>query len=365
MQQAGENISNLLLYKIAKYMKLKILMPSLVHMQNKISISDNLTINEISNEFLQKTQNYSDLNKIYNEKFIHEANSGELKSVFKYSYKIKFNQKIKHYFKRLSNDPENIYQNFGKTRYNMIKDRIKKKIKIIKVEKFIEKYSIKSIEDTKFFYFPLASEPEARILASAPYHSNQIVLIENIAKSIPIDSLLYVKEHPLQKIKYWRNIEDYKKIIALPNVKLVHPDAKSEDLLLKCQGVITISGGTGFEALFHKKPVFLFADEFYDVLSSVTKIDSISKLPKYIHEGLKNFKFDNNEFNIFMESFDKHTISIPYHILIKEGNAISSIQEYDGDFDLTMSVFQKFYQKYKIHFELMAKTNSFKNLTIK
>jgi hypothetical protein len=181
-------------------------------------------------------------------------------------------------------------------------------------------------------------------------------LIENIAKSIPIGFVLYVKEHPVQKIKLWRAIDDYKKIINIPNVKLVHPSVSNQDLISKSQGVIAISGGTGFEAIFYKKPVILFADEYYDVLSMVTKIKTITTLPGYIANALSNFKFDNKELDAFMRAFNEQSLSVPYHSIMNDGDVLSSIQRYERDFNLTMQQYQKFYESYKNYFELIAKT---------
>ena len=186
---------------------------------------------------------------------------------------------------------ENIYKNLGKTRFNMFQYRIKNHFEVKNRKRYLDQQSINFIEDKKFLYFPLASEPEAHILINSSFFSNQITLIENIAKSIPVDTVLYVKEHPIQKAKLWRPIEDYKKISSIPNVKLVHPNTNNQELIAKSQGVIVISGSTGFEALFHKKPVILFSQDHYDSLSMVTKIDSITNLPHHIRDSIQNFEF--------------------------------------------------------------------------
>ena len=121
---------------------------------------------------------------------------------------------------------------------------------------------------------------------NTPFYTNQINLVETIAKSIPINYVLYVKEHPFQKHKSWRSIDDYKKIKNIPNVRFLHPNVNAQEVLEKSQGVITISGATGFEALFYHIPIIMFGDEYYDKLSMVTKIktfDELSyKIQKYI-----------------------------------------------------------------------------------
>lgn len=357
MQQAGENISNLLLYRIAKKMKIKILMPNLIHMHNRIIISDNIGSREIVDEFKKLMKNFTDESEIYDEEFIKKINLIETVNIqLKFKSNSTFSQKIKHYIKRLSQDPEPIYKNIGKTKLKIIKYKYQNHFEIKKRKQFLDNKSIKSIEDKKFIYYPLQSEPEAKVLTESPFYSNQIALIENIAKSIPIDLILYVKEHPVQKTKLWRPIEDYKKILALPNVKLVHSNINSQELISKSQGVIVINGSVGFEGLFHKKPIILFGDEYYDKLSMVTKITSLTTLPNVISNALSNFKFNNKELNALMQSVDNQTISIHYASIIKDGVVLSSIQRNGNDFNLTIKHFQKFYDTHKNHFELIAQT---------
>lgn len=357
-QYVGENISNLLLYKIAKKMGIKALMPVPVYLHNKIVISDNFFGREISDEFKKIMANFDNSSEIYNEELIKKQNLAQTVNV-QASYKYgtsNFSQKLNHYIKRLSHNPEPIYKNFGKTRFKMIKHRLRTHFEIKKRKNFLDMNSIYAIEDKKFIYFPLQSEPEAKILTTSPFYSNQITLVENIAKSIPIDSILYVKEHPIQKEKSWRTIDDYKKIISIPNVKLVHPSVNSQELISKSQAVITISGAVGFEALFYKKPVILFAEEYYDKLSMVTKIKTFSKLSDNIRNSLSNFKFNNKELNALMQAFDNQTISVPYFSMIKDGIVLSSAQRHEKNFNLTMQYFQKFYDTHRNHFELIAQT---------
>ena len=357
MQQAGENISNLLLYRIAKKMKIKILMPIPVHTHNTIIISDNIGSREISDEFKKLMKDFTNESKIYDEEFIKKSNLIETVNVqLKFNSNTTFSQKINHYIKRLSHNPEPIYKNIGKTKLKMIKYKYQNHFEIKKRKQFLDNKSIKSIEDKKFVYYPLQSEPEAKVLTESPFYSNQIALIENIARSIPIDLVLYVKEHPIQKTKLWRTIEDYNKILALPNVKLVHPSVNSQELISKSQGVIVINGSVGFEGLFYKKPIILFGDEYYDELSMVTKITSLTTLPDSISNALSNFKFNNKELNALMQAVNDQTISIPYFSIIKDGVVLSSIQRNENDFNLTTKHFQKFYDTHKNHFELIAQT---------
>ena len=122
-QYVGENISNLLLYKIAKSMGIKVLMPLAVNFHNKILIADNLVGREISNEFNKLIKNFEKPLQNFNEDFIRERNLAEtLKVLHSYEYGTKgLSQKFGHYVKRLSSDPEPVYKNIGKTKWKMSK----------------------------------------------------------------------------------------------------------------------------------------------------------------------------------------------------------------------------------------------------
>ena len=201
----------------------------------------------------------------------------------------------------------------------------------------------------------MQSMPEAKVLTISPFYSNQITLIENIAKSIPINTILYVKEHPIQKTKLWRSVEFYKKIVTIPNVKLIHPSVNSQELIANTKAVVLISGGTGFEAIFHKKPVILFSDEIYEELSTVTKVSKFDNLHKEISDAIKNYKFNIKEINALMKVIEKHAITIPYFEIIKEGVTLSAIQRNKKNPQLTLQYFKKFHEKYEKSFEQYAK----------
>ena len=358
MQQVGENVSNILLYRITKKMKIKVLMPVPIHMHNTFIMSEDNEVREITEGFKKLMNKVVDESKIYDENFIKKSSRQESLNVqLKYNYKnSNFSQKINHYIKRLTQNPEPIYMNIGKTKLKVIKYKFQKYFETKKRHKFLINESIKEIKDKKFIYYALQSEPEGRTLMDTPFYSNQITLIENIAKSIPVDSVLYVKEHPVQKTKLGRPIEDYKKIIALPNAKLIHSSIDSQELISKSQGVAVISGSVGFEALFYKKPIILFGDEYYDKLSMVTKIVTLNTLPNVISNALSNFKFNNNELNALMQSINEQTISVSYYSIIKDAVVLSSIQRNKKDFNLTIKHFQEFYNKHENDFELISQT---------
>ena len=211
----------------------------------------------------------------------------------------------------LKSDNSNIkthYTYFGRTKKKVLFDAIlsrviKKKVRSL----FLEKNSLLKIDDSKFVYFPLQVDPDRNLLLGSPYLTNQLESIRHIAKSLPVDYNLFVKEHPGQK-REWRNISFYKEILDIPNVKLIHPSVSSEELYKKCSLVITSGGSSGFEASFFQKPTIVFSDTIYNRLDCVSKINNIEDLPSVINESLNKEVFSNDldRFLVFLDknSFD-------------------------------------------------------------
>ena len=139
----------------------------------------------------------------------------------------------------------------------------------------------------KFVFFPLHTEIDRTLLITAPFYINQIEAVQNIAKSIPINYKLVVKEHPFQGDRGWRSASDYKDIMNIPNVILVHPSFSNEKLYKNCSLLITIAGTAGFEVTFYGKPVITFVDLNYSILPSVTTLKNPHELPALIRESLK------------------------------------------------------------------------------
>jgi len=144
-------------------------------------------------------------------------------------------------------------------------------------------------------------------MMNAPFYTDQKSVITNIAKSLPIDYELYVKEHPFMREVNWREISYYKQIMNLPNVKLIHPSVSHNDLIEKSSLVISVSGTGGLEAAFFNKPSITFTDQSgYSVLSSVYTITSYSELPLAIKKSLKT-EVNISDLNKYVDYFEKYS----------------------------------------------------------
>lgn len=185
---------------------------------------------------------------------------------------------IKLYFELLTYNKDKKY---ALLRPKSIKERLKDFIKILTVNSkrkniFFDKLD----EKEKYLLFPLHVQPEVTTLVFAQEYVDQIKTVLEIIKYLPDDYLLYVKEHP-SMFKY-RSIKEYEELRRNPKIKLVSPEVSMKNLILYSEGVITLTGTAGYEAILLNKPVYLLGKVFYQIYPSVYKIKKIEEFSKII-----------------------------------------------------------------------------------
>jgi len=252
------------------------------------------------------TEKFSkDYDKINLETFYQKFNyPKQLKKFVKEQEKIDRFEQLSYLFKfLLSSDKKRtkVYTHFGKSRLKVLSKIRSLSSQKRKITKYVEEHTIRSVESSKpFVYFPLHSEPEKALLLDAPYYSNQVDVIYNIAKSLPVGFTLLVKDHIVPKI-LGRSVTFYEQIINLPNVKLLHPTVERDEILKNCSIVITIVGSSGLEAAFFNKPSIIMGDTHYSSLPSVIRIKSIEEISKTIESALK-LKVNKSDLQKFVSS---------------------------------------------------------------
>lgn len=109
------------------------------------------------------------------------------------------------------------------------------------------------LDTRRIVYFTLQQEPESSTLVMAPYATNQVAQLRELALSLPADTQLVVKEHIWAL--YGRPPGFYEQIAAIPNVTLVHPSVSSLELIRRADLVCVITSSAGYEAAVLGKPV--------------------------------------------------------------------------------------------------------------
>ena len=215
---------------------------------------------------------------------------------------------IKFLFSKNSSE-KFLYTYYGRTKFNVLKFMLSSFFQTYFRKRFINNNLEKNPKiNSPFIYFPLGVDLEKNLLIDSPLYNNQIEIIRIIAKSIPINYELWIKESPGQMTRNWRSISDYKKIINLPNVRVFHPDCSNSELIQGSSLVITIAGSSGMEAAIYQKPAIVFSDTLYSHLSCVTRIREIENLSEEIKIALKK-SVDVNEINKFLQTIEKNSVS--------------------------------------------------------
>ncbi len=146
-----------------------------------------------------------------------------------------------------------------------------------------KKHYTKPDYSKKYVYYPLHYQPEASTIVCAQKYEKQLYYIDSWAKSLPADTVLYVKEH--HALIGHRDISFYRELKKYPNVFLIDPLESSRKLIESAQAVTTLTGTAGWEAMLLRKPVFIAGNIFFDDAPGVIKVDDI--MGQYLPNILK------------------------------------------------------------------------------
>lgn len=150
---------------------------------------------------------------------------------------------------------------------------------------------LEEFEGFEKYLFPIHYEPEAILSYYDPRFGNQVHIIESIAKQLPLNSVLLVKEHPSQMgalmLKKYAEIRK-----TYSNVAFIRAEVDSVSLLKLCKAMITICGSLGLESIIHNKPTIVLSNIYYDSHPDVYKLKTVEELKDVL---LSELKIPNDE----------------------------------------------------------------------
>ncbi len=285
---------------------------SKIFLNKKIKKFTNHNSNEFIKNFKTKiSSDYKTAAPSFYSKFSFIKNS-YLKFYIYYILKIIYNFFLGSAFKKsiiLHKEINSSLQNISILKFNYLE--FKAVIKKIKLSSYYSKISIKPELNKKYIYFASAYQPE---FTNSPYGGNffdQISTIKLISKSIPDDVMIYYKEHPaifnphpMQSGHKNRSHEYYKELSLIKNLKFIDIGHDSFELIDNSILVATISGQTGVEACFRKKPCIVFSNTWYSKLNGVFVIKSYNKL-KNEFNNIIDFKSFSEEEDFLDDFYNK------------------------------------------------------------
>lgn len=193
-------------------------------------------------------------------------------------------------------------------------DGIRRKLRMLRG--YDDLYDVPSW-DEPFAYYPLHFEPEIATLLLGSFWTDQINLIRQIARSLPVGHSLYVKDHPV--MLGYRPRWYYQQLKKIPNVKLLPPDVNSFELIRHSKLVTTISGTAGWEAVIFGKPVITFGDVYYNALSTVTRCSDIEQLPALVQREIQHHEPNEDELRDFVAAILEDSEELALHEIWEKG----------------------------------------------
>lgn len=118
----------------------------------------------------------------------------------------------------------------------------------------------------RYVLYPLHHQPEASVDVYGSLNSNQVALIQTLSKLLPATHKLWIKEH--KGAIGDRSIGWYRRIAALPNVRLIDAFQDIYGLIRNADLVVTISGTAAYEAALMGIPALGLAPVFFSSLLS-------------------------------------------------------------------------------------------------
>jgi hypothetical protein len=174
----------------------------------------------------------------------------------------------------------------------------------LRYEKFFEN----TRAGEKYVFFPFHVEPELALLLYAPFQTHQSSIMQNVAQSLPWDTCLYVKEHP-QAVGV-KDMGFYKRVRGTPNVRMIYPHISSRALIAGSNGVVTITGTAGMEAMLMNKPAVTLGDVFYNFVPKlVTRALTVEQVPDLVRE-FEHFKPDERLLETFVTALLDESLEV-------------------------------------------------------
>ena len=180
--------------------------------------------------------------------------------------------------------------------------------------------------------FFLHFQPELSSSPLAGIYANQLLAIAKIIEHLGPSDVLYIKEHPAtfwmssRTNKYFRPLTFYSTISNLdPRVRILSAKARSNEALLSCDLVVTLTGTVIKEAILNSKPAIVFGDSPYPRVSGV-----------YNYDDLISFSANESNFSLSDLSVDSSKVSEDLSFLTNHG-ITSNLDDFDTIKDMLHS----------------------------
>jgi hypothetical protein len=120
----------------------------------------------------------------------------------------------------------------------------------------------------KYVYVPLHNQPEMSTSSLGGSFRDQVLMIEVLARNLPPDWLIYVKDNPRQGA-FARGPMHFHRLTSIRGVRMASLDASTHELSSHAQFVATVTGTAAWEAIRKGRPALVFGNAWYKSLPGI------------------------------------------------------------------------------------------------
>ncbi len=196
----------------------------------------------------------------------------------------------------------------------------------------------------KFIYFGLHMQPEVTTCPMGGVYKQQELVAQMLAKSVPEDVIIYIKENPHQ-LSVNRTMDFPEILLKNKNVRLVSKSFNTNDIIENCIATASVTGTLLWEGVFKNKPGIMFGDSMMMYVPGVHKVTSKIECEKVLADILNDdidTSISQKDLKLFLVALSKHAFRgyVPHlHDDIVEQACV------DGMRDATIKAVNELYSK--------------------
>jgi hypothetical protein len=252
--------------------------------------------------------------KLFSASFIVQRMPGQFQALMR----ILRRRRLRHYFK--FTEYPNAYSVSGLFREAI---RLRKNVLRLPADELV-----RAPPDGRYAFFGLHTQPESSIDVFAHFFSNQLQVVELMARSMPPTHTLFVKLHKSDVPNYSRAV--LSKFCQLPGVRLVSPYAETFEFIKGADLILSIQGTIGLEGALLGKPVIMFGDSPTKIFPSVSTIGRNPDLPALVRRKISE---DGPSRKAVVDAFAEYLAAL-YPVSSNDWSIRPSDKEIDGYIDL-------------------------------
>jgi len=183
----------------------------------------------------------------------------------------------------------------------------------------------------KYVIMGLHYQPESTTAPRAGLFADQLYVLELMARHLPQDWSIYVKENPKQfnpiaEGNTGRPVRFYRDALKIPRVSFAPHDMDPFVLIDKALAVFTVTGTIGWEAMVRGKPVVSFGPSWYEYFSSgvmrIVKGSDLDSVPTFV----ERYAYDEGALHRYLKTIEEQSVCAYFRKGLKQVTGISEAE---------------------------------------